>query len=217
MEYHFYIVENKKSTNEQHLKSGTFILKIPTNFPQITEGNGPYNSLRGLKRNSEIFKNLIVNNPKRASQIRIDKNIYVMTEFLATERGKTFALDEITLFQHTKGRINNGKVTGVHFFDSKKVKVTKIVNKCTDTNVLEAEIEFFDIKTEKWYAKDKPTTLFPVSWSRHKLFRECNFALENKEKAENFKNIYLSKTISGVNVEIIIVKEKVKSIYPVIK
>ncbi|MDO6739462.1 EndoU domain-containing protein [Wenyingzhuangia sp. 2_MG-2023] len=218
MEYHYYIIENSYSTNKQGLKAGVRIQKIPSHFTiDFKNGNGPFTSLNELKKKSTIYRNIILRNTKRAQQICLEKNIQVIKDFVRTNRGSKFNIDFIETIEHcTKGNIKNGEISGIHYYDPEKVRILKIIQENKVTGVLKAEIEFYDLDTNKWYKKRQFTTFFPKKWSLEKLFHECHYAIENKIKKNDSRDVYISKTQTGINVEIIIKKGKLKSIYPLI-
>lgn len=218
MEYHYYILECCYSTNKQGLKAGVRIQKIPCHFPiDFKNGNGPFTSLTDLKKKSTIYRNIVLRNTKRAQQICLEKNIQVIENFVRTNRDSKFSEDFIQTIEHcTKGNIKNGEISGIHYYNPEKVRVLKILQENKVTGILKAEIEFYDLETNKWYKKRKFTTFFPKKWSLEQLFHECNYAIENKTKKNDSEDVYISKTQTGINVEIIMKKGKLKSIYPLI-
>ncbi|MBJ2173777.1 EndoU domain-containing protein [Aureibaculum sp. A20] len=219
MDYYYYILKNSFSTDKQSLKTGVIIHKVPTTYPfDFINGNGPFKDLKELKRKSTIYRNLILRNPKRAEQICVEKNMRVIKAVVLAKKGLRVNLDFIEIIEHcTKGRVNRGKVSGIHFYDPKTVKILNIIDQNPSNGIWEAQIEYFDSRTKKWIKKDTSTTFFPNDWSYHQLFHECLFAVNNKIKKKNSKNIYTSKTESGIEVEIICLNGAMKSIYPVLK
>jgi hypothetical protein len=75
--YQYYITEqNIGTTNTADLSAGPRVFKVELDFKwNITKSNGPFLSIRNLKRNSPIFKKLEVIKSKRAQQIIAEKNI----------------------------------------------------------------------------------------------------------------------------------------------
>lgn len=51
----------------------------------------------------------------------------------------------------------------------------------------------------------------------HQLFHECVLAVDNKQQKSNSKNVFISKTETGIDVEIISINGMMKSIYPVLE
>ena len=216
MEYHYYIIENGTSTDKQKLKSGTFIVRIPNYFEiGFTDGNGPYKSLRALKRYSPILASLKRVNSKRAQQIVLEKNIITTTKLIATPSGTEFKREAVDSFIHaTIGRIKNGDLTGIHFFDPERVRIIEILQTNNETNVFKATFEFLDNRTEKWISKKSSSTFFPRSWNIARLLMECKFAFDRLENDKLIDGKIKSITESNIEVEIIIRNGQLKSLYP---
>lgn len=193
-------------------------MRIPIFYKiDFVEGDGPFENLSSLRRKSTIYRNLVLRNPKRAQQICEERNIDVMKDFVFTEENVSVSKDFIGLIEHcTKGKVSKGKISGIHFYDEKQVKILRVLEKNNINGVFEAEIEYFDLNSNKWTEKEKSTTFFPLSWSLNKLFHECLYAVNNKLKKENSENVYVSKTESGIEVEIIEKQGLLKSIYPLL-
>ena len=122
----------------------------------------------------------------------------------------------IKLFSHTiKGKIKNKQVFGIHFFDPLSMRIKEMINNDNKNGVWEAIIEVYDKEREQWYSKKTTSTFFPRDWPLDRLFQECDFAFENKTKDINSNSRFISKTLSGIDVVIIIENDIVKSIYPV--
>jgi len=217
--YKYYIHKNSFINNKQGLKPGVRIEKIPSIYTiDFKEREGPFNDLPSLKKKSTIYRNILLRNPKRAQQICLEKNISVIKDFIFTKEGFSVNKDFISVFEHCiKGHIKNGKVYGVHYYDSEKVKVLKIIEQNESNGIWKAEIEFYDKKSNSWIKKDNPTTFFPQNWSMHQLFHECVYAVNNKQKKVDSKNVFVSKTEAGINVEIICINGEMKSIYPLLE
>ncbi len=217
--YYYYINTDVWTSNKQGLKPGAAIMKTPTHFKiTFTEGNGPYSSLKELKRNSPIFKELSKTDPKRCQQILLSKNISEAKNMIWTPEDTSFDLEFIDLIMHaTIGRIKKGKITGVHFYDNERVKILEIMSINKITKVWQAKIEFFNIDSQKWILKDKPSTFFPKHWNFANLLEECDLAYRNREKVNDSDHKFRSKTLSNVPVEIIFNKGKMISIYPLLQ
>ncbi|MCY2687578.1 EndoU domain-containing protein [Salinimicrobium sp. TH3] len=214
--YFYYIIENVcKATGQEKLKVGIRIFMVPDFYPSIQEGEGPFKSLRNLKRNSFIYKKLILKGSKQVQKVL--NNITVSEKFILTPEGKTYKDDFINVYLHvTKGRVKNGKVSGLHFFDPEKIKIIEEEYFDNATGVFRAKIEFFDKNTKRWIPKKASSTFFPKNWSPTNLFAECDFANMNKVKKVDSEHIYLSKTMSGIQVEIVVKNGKLTSIYPLV-
>lgn len=194
---------------------GIRIFRTPTNFPLVTEGEGPFKSLRGLKKNSSIYRKLKSTNSKRAR--KIEENIFTASDGILTPAGSTYSNDFLNIFIHaTKGRVKNGKVSGVHFYNPGKIKIVDEEIIDNKTGVWKAEIEYFDKNTNKWIPKKEASTFFPKHWTRTELFHECDFAHKRMKKKPNTEHLYTSMTISNIPVEIVKKENKLISIYPLI-
>ena len=183
MEFQYYIHEDIFSTNKQGLKIGTTISKVPTIY-QIKyaedKDEGPFKDIPSLRKESKIFQQLLITNPKRAQQICLEKNINVMKDFVFTDENTSVTTDFIELIEHcTKGKIKNGRITGIHFYDKELVKIKKVLKK-NKVGVFEAKIEYYDYEMKRWTKKIKPSTFFPLTWTYNKLFHECLFAVKHK-------------------------------------
>lgn len=219
MIYNFYIVDNSTVINNpQALSTGVRIHKLPSQFNfQFTKGNGPYSSLEELIKRSFLYSKIKLSNPSRAEKIRNPKNISTIKDMVITKEDLSVTKDFIALFEHClQGKIVDGKITGIHYYDPSKVKIVDVIKQDNKTGVTEAEVEFFDIRYSKFYKKNKPTTLFPLDWNLTKLFHEILFAVNTMKRNPNANNIYYSKTESGIAVEIVRINNKLKSIYPLI-
>ena len=218
MEYHYYILRNGTSTDKQKLKTGTFIVRIPTHFPfDFSDGNGPYKSIRAIKRNSPIYKLLKTTNPKRAQQIVEEKNIITSDKLIATPKGTEFKPEVVDGFIHaTIGRIKRGDLTGIHFFDPEKVRILEITELNKKTNVFKARFEFYDVRTKKWIQKRESSTFFPKNWNLATLLMECKFAFDKINEKDLKNGKIKSSTESNIEVEMIIKNGTLKSLYPLI-
>lgn len=218
MEYHYYILQNGFSTDKQNLKPGTFILRIPTCYSiNFNEGNGPYKSLRALKKYSPIYKFLLKTNTHRAQQIINQKNIITSKKLIATPKESEFNKKVIDGFIHaTIGRIKNGNLTGIHFFDPERVRILEIIEENIITNVFKAKFEFFDTRTKQWVQKKSATTFFPKHWNLATLLMECKFAFDQLNETALKDGKIKSLTKSNIEVVIIIKNGILKSLYPLI-
>ncbi len=219
MEYKYYIDENIFVNDKQGLKPGVRIKKIPSLYTiNFTNGEGPFDDLPTLKKNSKIYRDIQLKDPRRAQQICLEKNINEVIDFVFANDDLSVDVDFLNVLQHcTKGTVTKGKVSGVHFFDFSKVRILKIIERNKSNGIWKAEIEFYDEQSNKWVRKENPTTFFPINWNFHQLFHECLYAVNNKQKRIESNNVYESKTASGINVEIISINGKMKSIYPLLK
>lgn len=222
IEYHYYFFdENMHSLDPQDLGTGPRIFKIKPNrpFPRAANSDGPYNSVRALKRYSPRFKRYNTVNHKRAQKICQDRWISELNDQgIVTPSGKGYPIEFMKSVQHaTVGSIKKGVLTGVHFYDPKRVKILEVLDK-NDFGVFEARFQFFNQKTEEWIEKPGTSTFFPQNWSLTKLFHEIAYAYFDfaKEKIAGSDKLFRSQTKSGIEIRIVQDGEKVKSIYPIL-
>lgn len=221
MSYNYYIVNgNGVSTTNDELLDGEHIFKIrKTNLILKFEEEyieGPFLSVKELKKSSIIFKNLIISNPKRAERIQKAYNIQTFKGGLLTKPGVTYSKDFFDSVGHTThGKVKKSNVFGVHYFDSSRVKIIKGHRLDVVTGVWSAEVEVLNVNNQKWVKKEGITTFFPRSWHPSKILYETHMALNSKVRVKNTNHKYESTTPSGVKVEIIILDNQIKTIYPI--
>jgi hypothetical protein len=209
----FCLSDHKEGIKE----AGVRIFKFQNNgiVIGIKEAEGPYLSLRNLKKNSLIYRQLLRKNPKKAQEILQETKIHNIKELLFVE-DKTYPKDLIKLFTHTiKGNISNKNVFGIHYFNNTFMRIRELINQENSKGVWEAKIDVYDKLNNTWIEKRPTTTFFPKDWNITQLFHECEYACEHKIKVINSENRFSSKTLSGINVVIIIINNIVKSIYPI--
>jgi len=220
LEYLYYIVENVTTSDPTDQGPDTRIIKIPIDLMvcKLREGDGPYQSIRKLKRYSRIFDSCKRKGSKYLQKLLDERNIVNIKDFILIEEGKTYSKDFITLWAHAiGGQIKNRKVYGFHYYEPDKIKIIKELKNETEYGVWSAQIAVFDKNKKQWIQKGRETTFFPKGWTLGQLFHECDYSFQNISKDENRDYVYISKTLSGVPVEIIIKNSIVKTIYPVIK
>jgi hypothetical protein len=66
------------------------------------------------------------------------------------------------------------------------------------------------------FVKKEKKHFFPNNWNQTIAIEELNFAANNIELKPGTKNIYQART-TGIKVEIIVVNEIMKTIYPVLE
>ncbi len=189
----------------QKLKTGTFIVRIPTHYPfDFFDSNGPYKSVRAIKRNSPIYKLLKTTNLKRAQQIVDEKNIITIDKLIVTPTGTEFKPTVVDGFIHaTIGRIKKGDLTGFHFFDPEKVKILEMIELNKQTNVFQARFQFYDVRTKKWIERRVSSTFFPRNWNLATLLMECKFAFDKLNEKDLKDGKIKSLTQSNIEVEMI--------------
>lgn len=222
IDYHYYFFdENLSSLDPQDLNPGPRIFKVKSDlrFPRPENSDGPFNSVRGLKKHSNRFQQYKKKNSKRATKICEDKWIReISNQGIVSPRGKGYPEEFMKSIEHaTIGKIRKSGVSGVHFVDSKRVKILEKLNENTQ-GVFEAKFQIFDHKTNDWYEKEGTSTFFPLNWSLHTLFHECAYAYFDykKELVSGSEQLYKSRTRSGIEVRIVMNGKNVKTIYPIL-
>lgn len=214
----YYILNDViSSKKEGELVCGVRIFAMPTDFPIIehTDGEGPFFNLSYLIQNSKIYEELKKTNSKRANKIILDKYISKIVDFELTEKDVVFDWDYIQAVQHSSlGVVKNGKLTGIHFYDDKRIKIIECID-ANEKGVWSAIIEVKDAKGN-WIRKEKETTFFPNHWDKTTITRELLFAVKNMKKKNGKDSIFESETLTGIDVEIVKVNGVMKTIYPVI-
>ncbi len=215
MERNYYILNKALTTNSQDLKIGSRIIAAPISFNEkFEDGDGPFKTLNELKSKSSIYKNLKREDLSRAQKIVAEKNIFFIKDTITTPDVDIDANTINALIHSIKGRVKNKNITGVHFYDKSKIRITKLIN-LNLNGVFEAYFEFYNKTTNKWIAKRTFSTFFPKNWTIQRLFCEINYAISFIKVAEDGN--YNSLTFSGIEVIINIKDGKVKTLYPVIK
>jgi len=219
MNYWFYIIENVSNADPLYKGLTTRILRIPDDVivSKIKEGDGPYQTIRGLKRNSRIFQNFRKKGSKQVERLLNEKNFVKVKDLVLTPANRGYSKEFIRLIDHTiGGQIKDQNVYGMHYYDPDRVRI--IENVCVENSqgVWAAKIEVLNYDSKQWVQKEKITTFFPKNWTMNQLFHECDYAYENKQKVDQKTNVYSSQTLSGVPVEIIIENNEIKTIYPLI-
>ncbi len=214
----YYILKDVVSSKKEgELVCGERIFAVPTSFPlfNFNDGEGPFFNLSYLIENSKIHEELKRVNPKRANKIILDKHIVKIADLELNPEGTEFEWDYIDAIQHARlGTVNKGKLTGIHFYDEKNVKIIEKID-LNEKGVWSAIVEARD-KNGNWVRKESITTFFPNHWDKTTSSKEILYAVENKKQKKDSENIYISETFSGILVEIIIVNNKMKTIYPIL-
>lgn len=137
------------------MKPSVRIEKSPSIYTiKFENGEGPFKDLPSLKKKSTIYRNLVLRNIPRAQQICLEKNIEVIKDFVFTKEDFSTTKNFLEIIQHcVKGKVKKGKITGVHYYDTKKVKIINILKKNTSNGIWKTEIEFYDSNTKRWIKK----------------------------------------------------------------
>jgi hypothetical protein len=146
-----------------------------------------------------------------------EENIKTVKYYILVPKDKAYSMDFFKLIDHsTRGQIKNKNVYGLHFYDPEKIKIIELIGNKNPLGVWAARIEALNPNTNQWIEKKGITTFFPINWTGSQVFLECAYAFEHKEKVADKNNIYSSTTLSGIQVEIIIENNEVKTIYPIL-
>lgn len=210
----FYI-GNLNTLDPNALSFGVKLIQINTIniFIEFEGLEGPFDSVRSLKRKSEVFKKLAVLDPKRTQKILDPKNIVKANNLIFTETNRIVSFDFIKLLEHAiKGDVKKNNLSGIHYFDKQRMRVIKEIWEEDIHKVWKAEVEVFVRERDVWYRKE--STFFPIEWTPSQLFAECCYAYKNMVKSKKERYVYNSKTLTGVPVEIIVKDNEVRSIYP---
>jgi len=218
MNYFFYIHDEVVSSEyiDSAAKTRIFAIPIGLCLLALKDGEGPFTSIKDLKKNSKKFKELAKRSSKLANKILEEKNIVKVKNFVLTNDKQGYPKEFINLIDHTiRGQVQKRKVYGIHYFDTTCMRIREKIKSENEVGVWVAKIDLLDKRNNQWIQKEQETSFFPLSWSMDQLFHECFFAFKNKVKAEAKKHIYLSRTKTGIKVEIIVKENQLKSIYPI--
>lgn len=217
----YYIVDDVVSPeNKNDLPVGTRILKVTYGYPslifQFKTGDGPYWTIKELRKESSRFKKLQRDNPQRAQKIYDKKFIVnVADKVLVPEsvdeqlKGKLFhMLDHVI-----SGKITKDNISGIHFFEPKFHKVVEVTKEKNKKGVWEAKIEAIRPEKNDWIKKDRPSTFFPTEWTKELLVLKFHEAFNNKKELTETK--FEGTTECGIDIVFIIENNKIVSVYPV--
>ncbi|MEZ5047952.1 MAG: EndoU domain-containing protein, partial [Chitinophagaceae bacterium] len=183
----------------------------------FTFGEGPFRSLKELRKESIIFKKLQRNNPQRAQKIFNKEYIVQVGSYalISPEVKKDINEYVFEMLSHivTGARIKD-KVFGVHFFMPAHHRISKLIKEPNKNGVWEAEIEVLNPSTQKWLVKDKPSTFFPNNWSETTLVNKIHEAFVDRQLESSTKSIGTTKC--GVRIVFIFKENKIKTLYPLV-
>ncbi len=217
---YYYILKHLPSEHQDML-DGARVLELSHNFLRHPKevGEGPYEDLKSLKKNSEIYRNLLKTNPKRAEKIFKDP-------FLL--RGGNVILGPIDMddrfhqmiyriMQHSSnGRVTKNNVSGIHLYDKEKIRIERLIKKDEKTGVFVADISVKRSSTGEYVRKDSQTTFFPIDWNLQRLVFECHHAYKNMKEIKS--SIYHGYTESGILLEFVFGSEnRFLSVYPILE
>jgi hypothetical protein len=182
---------------------------------KFDDGDGSYQTVKELRRNSNRFKELQVENPQRAQKI-FDK------DFLINVADKIFYSDQIgeeldgnlyNILQHsTSGKFTKYNISGIHFFNPKIHIVIEITKEKNLKGVWEAKIEAKRPTKNDWITKERPSTFFPTEWIKELLVVKIHAAFMNKKAVTDLK--YIGQTDCGIDIVFRMKENRVISVYP---
>lgn len=200
---------------------GPRIVEVNTDCLNIqeNEGEGPYESLIQLKKESKFYKELLKNNSKRAQKIAIDQFIVKAQNIIYWPDGvdDSFRKMVYRIMQHSSnGKVNRKGVSGIHLYNKNKVKILKLINEDKATGIFEAKIEMLNENTGKYVKKQGSSSFFPKNWGLQRLIFECYEAYKNRKKVEI--HVYHGRTKSGILLEFVYNQEdRFVTVYPVLE
>lgn len=208
-------------SEHQDMLDGPRVMELETNQINLpeNEGEGPFESLLQLKKESKLYRQLIIQDQKRAENIVKQQFVVSVRELIMWPVGvcEEFYQMIYRIMQHSKnGKVNRSGVSGIHLYNKDKVKVTKLINSNQETGIFEAEIEVLNERTGKYIRKEGRSSFFPIDWGLQRLIHECFEAFNNK--VENDKFSYHGMTTSGIKLEFVYDgNKKFKSVYPILE
>lgn len=217
----YYYIHKHLPSEHQDMLDGPRIVELQTNAIKLQEeeGEGPYDSLVELKKDSIIYRQLIQENPRRAEKIASEQFLVKAEKIIFWPDGvdETFHKMVYRIMQHSSnGKVNRKGVSGIHLFDKNKINILKLINEDKTTGIFEAEIEVLNERTGEYIKKQGKTSFFPVNWGLQRLVFECYEAYNNMVEIDS--NIYHGKTKSGIVLEFVYNQENIfRSVYPVVE
>ncbi|MCW8898102.1 MAG: EndoU domain-containing protein [Flavobacteriales bacterium] len=211
----YYIIDNIGG-EILDLEPGSRIFETHDNIAKHPKGvgEGPYDSIKELKQQSEIFKHLEIQNPTRARKIQEDRFLIKTTRRVYVPLDGSEYLKQIyPLMQHSSnGTVNSKGVLGVHLFNKERVRVIQQTVPTNKYGIWEAFVMVYNPRSKRWMTKSRASTFFPTSWGLQELVDECRTAYENRKIISDRKSVGV--TYSGIPVVFIIENGKLKSVYP---
>ncbi len=212
----FYIIEGLGSINsDKNMKSAIRVAAIPDNFPFLPSNIVGHCSLRHLRQYDAKWKQLKSRLSKTADKICQEEYIFDFHDFVLTPNNEKFNQYSYDLLQHSiHGKYGND-FQGLHLLTKHNKDIIGIEEtKTEDENgVWEARVKVFNKRRNKTY--EKLSTFFPKSWTPSHFMFETFYAIE-KIKIEPTITEYISSTLSGIPVVVVIKENRAKTIYPTI-
>lgn len=198
----FYIHRNLPAEHQDML-AGPRILEVPDHFESMTldYGEGPFSSLKNLRKNSVVFQDLRITNPKRAEKIGLDTFIVRPDTIPRFPKGHDADYEKLIyrILQHSSnGTFTSSSVKGIHLFDANRVRITQLVQPQNSLGVFSARIEVLNRNNGRWITKQRETTFFPPGWNLQTLVCECYDAFRNRTRTSSTE--FNGRTTSGIQV-----------------
>lgn len=212
-----YYIHKYLPSENQDMIHGERIVETQSQLPfESTEFEGPFKTLKEIRLNSNIYQDLLKNNPKRAQKI-FEENFIVKAEnfiIFPDLKDNPFMNFIYKIMQHSSnGKFKSNDVSGIHLL-SGIVRIVEVIAENKTLGIKKCIIEAFNERTEKWIKKSEPSTFFPENWGLQKLVNECYIAFTNKIQMD--ENSYRGKTSDNIEIEFIIKNNELKTLYPIV-
>lgn len=212
-----YYMHKYLPSEHQDMLDGERIVEIEKEHPFVSDNfEGPFDTTKDIRKTSNIYKELLKSNPKRAEKIFEDKFIVRVENIIVFPdlKDDIFMNYIYKIMQHSlNGKMKSNDVTGIHLLTD-KVKIIEILKENQDVGTKECIIEVLNERTGKWIKKSESTSFFPFDWSLQKLIIECYLAYTNKVQINDYT--FQGKTSQGIMLEFIIRNDQLKTVYPIV-
>ena len=219
-DYLYYIGINSIDNKSLKKYDGPKIRKINKNYDSEIlnivgkELEGPFSSLKELKKNSKIYSS--INNIKTKQSILNPEKIKEFELTIKFPFEHPYEPNFIKLFLHAWiGKFHKKEVSGIHFYTPQNTKIIEILEKDEQSGIYSAMISLFNKKKNEWINKSSPTHFFPENWTIQKLFKELDYAYLNKTHSKG--SVYYGYTSEKIKVKIIIKNGNALTMFPVIE
>jgi hypothetical protein len=210
----YYVVEGWANANpEKKLKSNIRIVAISKDFPFFPSIYKGYNSLRDLRRNNPIWKQLKQHSSKTADKICNENFILDCYDFVLTPMDNTFNEYSFDLLQHTIHGNYDKNFQGLHLICdfNKNIRNIEELRAENEHGIWEARITVYNQLRDNCF--EKVSTFFPKHWTPTHFMFEAYSAIKSLDITPTTTE-YDSITKSGIPVKIIVQDNRVKTIYP---
>jgi len=211
---YFYLGQRAHS-NGNSLKGNPRIMKFDSLKMAIYPS---YVSLEELTKKDEAYIKFKKQRPKTAKTISQEKHVHTVTEYVLTPSDFDEKNLNWNVLSHTiEGNRDRKSFTGVHHLEFPLPSFIDDYEELMPENSLGVYVaKFAIIDNGRKLTKETPSTMFPRTWTKQQLLIECKFAFEHKQSVEGSTTSFISKTISGVPVEIHLRENgSLRTIYPI--